>query len=1238
MYLRYYQPPDISPHARPLLHDPALTAFAQLGVLRIKAQRGVINLSARGREWLLTVVGKNRSVLDDGRCDDPDGAGWPMMGEKKNGLAPKIIELLCDQDKPNAQAVPYVLSLNFDTDERFVGHPVHESDPIVKFFLAFPLRTPRGVIVGTYMLIDDKPRDAIPPDDIKWLANMAVTAMEHLEGQRLRAMQDRSERMIKAMGLFVEGKSTLRDWWMNGGHGKLDSEIRNALKGGRTREFYADNIFGVQEPTNAFAVQGIQNLLDHNPNGHASSSLAAALNNKRSLPRGVSFYSATSLTDSTPEAKTVSETWESNTDITAEDLQAPGTPLPEPVDDDTEDKAQGQRLQEALLTSDLRKAFGRASNLIREAIVLDGCVFFDASIGSFGGGAETFEKPPPAFRFEPSSGLSPSSDDEYRMNNIDAASDEPIHDSVPLENGSHMDDLPQKEPEKCCNVLGFSTRTRSSINSHEPVEELLKFPENVLRRFLKKYPHGKVMNFEDEGCFSSSDSDQISPVSGDAIPEKGTAHSAQRAREKRMSKEAESNAIRAAFPGARSVAFFPLWDNTKERWFSGCFMWSTQPVRVLCPQEDLTYIAAFGNTLMAEVARLSSLAISQMKTDFISSISHELRSPLHGILGSVEFLQDTAMTSMQADMVHTIHSCGKTLLDTINHVLDFSKVNKKVKHHKVKRRKRRSGKGSKDRSSRRGSVGALEDVEDLCTITEEVVESVFAGSSMSKRYPHVRGPHKHSLSDSSLMEHPQPPVQVVLQIPWRSSWNFEVDAGAWRRILMNIVSNALKYTDSGFVRVELGIQNDLTRRSGGSQSLVTITLTDSGKGISKEFLKHHLYTPFMQEDSLASGTGLGMSIVRQIIHDIGGTIDVTSEVGSGTEVRVALPLRASEASGIPEGLSMFPEIREKTVGKKACLVAFNLLPNLGETPTGILSAEDQAIIHLKSSIQNLFQNWFGMEVSTAHDISNPSKASVYIVAESRLPKDCSVTDHILTYSEKHHVRSKDPCVVLVLGGLSKENNFSTRNGLHVIFLQQPYGPHKIGTALHEVFCGKVGEMWFPIREQPEKFEDLDTSAHISPTLQFPTRRRVKISCAVDNSCTMEMEAGPPLEGNAQPSETETGTVPPPPPLPLDKPVAEPLRQPEDEKAVPTDKYRIRRALLVEDNEINLKLLVIYMKKLNIDHVTAVNGLEALNSYESERGQFDIIFMGRLPPFTILSSETHDSNLELTLFRQISPCQ
>lgn len=77
---------------------------------------------------------------------------------------------------------------------------------------------------------------------------------------------------------------------------------------------------------------------------------------------------------------------------------------------------------------------------------------------------------------------------------------------------------------------------------------------------------------------------------------------------------------------------------------------------------------------MSEISRLDAIKADQIKGEFIGSMSHEFRSPLHGILASAEFLNDTDHDRAQSMLISTIHNCGRTLLDTVNHLLDYSRI------------------------------------------------------------------------------------------------------------------------------------------------------------------------------------------------------------------------------------------------------------------------------------------------------------------------------------------------------------------------------------------------------------------------------------------------------------------------------------------------------------------------------------------------------------------------------------
>jgi signal transduction histidine kinase len=167
----------------------------------------------------------------------------------------------------------------------------------------------------------------------------------------------------------------------------------------------------------------------------------------------------------------------------------------------------------------------------------------------------------------------------------------------------------------------------------------------------------------------------------------------------------------------------PLWDFAKQRWHSGLVIWSCDSAKLINVEDDMAYLKAFSNAVMNEVNRINLAFSDTAKATFLASISHELRSPLHGILGSIEFLHDTPMDDFQANMLISVETCGKTLLDTVNHVLDYAKINNLTKHNSRHLGHRRN-EGKPQASS---SDHSLTSRFNLAYIVEEVVEAVYAG-------------------------------------------------------------------------------------------------------------------------------------------------------------------------------------------------------------------------------------------------------------------------------------------------------------------------------------------------------------------------------------------------------------------------------------------------------------------------------------------------------------------------------
>lgn len=178
---------------------------------------------------------------------------------------------------------------------------------------------------------------------------------------------------------------------------------------------------------------------------------------------------------------------------------------------------------------------------------------------------------------------------------------------------------------------------------------------------------------------------------------------------------------------------------------------------------------------------------------------------------------------------------------------------------------------------------------------------------------------------------------------------------------MNIFGNALKYTEKGFICCSL--QAD--------ESEITLHIQDSGKGISKAYLKYELYTPFVQEDPVSTGTGLGLSIVRQLVTDLGGKIDIQSELGYGTDVKVCIPFTkpTADKDAIPDPNSQNRNINQSCVGRTLSIVGCDVCPP-SEAPTGINSIRERQMLSLRSSLVSLGADWFGMDVITSNTLES----------------------------------------------------------------------------------------------------------------------------------------------------------------------------------------------------------------------------------------------------------------------------
>lgn len=295
-----------------------------------------------------------------------------------------------------------------------------------------------------------------------------------------------------------------------------------------------------------------------------------------------------------------------------------------------------------------RATFARAANLLRESLQIEGdggVVYYDTAVG-FGTPESAGEN------------ISSEDDDQY----LDERSFSGISPTVPSPqrysySSSSRPESGDARDERTATILAFSTGVASSWKGDEYRNELSfkPFTEKALAMLVKRYPRGKLWSF-DAGALDSSSDDEFNRYS--SVESRGRALVGDQRGKRR---EMEARLLLTHFPGVRQLLFTPTWDAGSARWSSGGFCFSFSSL-IFSAGSELSFCRAFGNCVVAEMSRLDTIVSDQSKSDFIGSISHELRSPLHGILASAEFLGETECDAFQTSLIDTVDACGRTLL------------------------------------------------------------------------------------------------------------------------------------------------------------------------------------------------------------------------------------------------------------------------------------------------------------------------------------------------------------------------------------------------------------------------------------------------------------------------------------------------------------------------------------------------------------------------------------------------
>ena len=451
------------------------------------------------------------------------------------------------------------------------------------------------------------------------------------------------------------------------------------------------------------------------------------------------------------------------------------------------------------------------------------------------------------------------------------------------------------------------------------------------------------------------------------------------------------------------------------------------PAQILGTAQDVTDLRAIHEELKR--AKEDAEAANQAKSSFLANMSHEIRTPLNAVIGYTDLLRSPSRNLDPADCVETIGRNARHLMELLNDILDVSKIE--------------SGHMAVEISS-----------VDLSGLAAEI-------NQMMRPQAEAKSLH-FKFTSAGLIP------RVIL-----------ADRLRLRQVLLNLVGNAIKFTESGGVQVRLSSSANGSNESDGPIEM-RFEVSDSGIGMTAEQVKS-LFQPFSQTDSSTTrrfgGTGLGLAISKRLAEMMNGTITVRSEAGVGSTFTLAMRV------DVPPGISMLRELPEAPVRD---VKAINTAEEIGLRGKVLLAEDGRDSQRLISAILT--------DAGVNVVLAETGKQAVHLAQTEKF--DLILMDVQMPildgYAASARIRSADPTVpiiILTAHATAEHRARSVAAGCSE-FLTKPFDTNNLLKTLAKYLPSSRLLRETSAEVAPAAPVEANTSSHRSTLASNPKRKRV----------------------------------------------------------------------------------------------------------------------------------------------------